>query len=701
MLSRITSASASLRECIATQKSAFKTGAIRSFNTQFNLLNLCGKRTEDLKRPFVFNSAKIRTECLGMRQSLGDIQKRDFSIKSLFWKEDLNSIRIKADSNPADPRIQQSFLEAAIAIKPEEVISRYESGLYAMNETCKELYLRAALQLKLLSKISLSTPDAANTVLVKESRSKEPVQVIMVSTKQERVLSTIKFLLGLTVPACIFVLLYMYITEDNKKEESPISKAHSLSSAVNQRFADVKGVDEAKEELEEVVEYLKNPEKFTSLGAKLPKGVLLVGEPGTGKTLLARAVAGEADVPFLYVSGSAFDEMFVGVGPRRIRDLFDDARKLAPCIIFIDEIDAVGVARKYNMSGSHAKESTLNQLLTEMDGFKQTEGIMVIAATNLPETLDAALTRPGRFDKQVVVPTPDVAGRKEILDLYLKKTKAAPDVSSETIARGTTGFSGAELSNLINLAAIKAAVAGHSQVDMRTIEEARDDIIMGGKKRGIVQTEEDKKVTAYHEGGHALVALYSEGAHPLHKATIIQRGNALGVTSFLPERDELSVSKKQMLTRLRVAMGGRAAEEVIYGSQGITTGASSDFANATNLARSMVSRLGFSDKVGQVYHDGNHKVSEKELELIDSEVKLLLQRSYEEAKQILKDHKKELDLLANSLLEYETLSAEEIKNVISGRKLQSKNSTKEVQVESKPTSVSRKGKTVMLASDSL
>eukprot|EP01114_Cavostelium_apophysatum_P018463 TRINITY_DN5710_c0_g1_i2.p1 TRINITY_DN5710_c0_g1~~TRINITY_DN5710_c0_g1_i2.p1 ORF type:complete len:695 (-),score=203.30 TRINITY_DN5710_c0_g1_i2:60-2144(-) len=616
-----------------------------------------------------------------------------------FTKPKLAILREAADANPSDPIAQQKLLEVLLVARPDEVISRYESGSFTMNEACKELYLNAAYQLKMLGKINVSTPDAANVVV--KQNPPPPVQVMMVQSRQEHYWSMLRFGLGLTVPVGLFAMLYYSIMDEKKdQEEAPISRAHTLSPRVSTRFEDVKGVDEAKEELQEVVQYLKNPEKFTSLGAKLPKGVLLVGEPGTGKTLLARAVAGEADVPFLYVSGSAFDEMFVGVGPRRVRDLFEEARRLSPCIIFIDELDAVGLARKYNISGSHAKESTLNQLLCEMDGFQPTSGIMVLAATNLPETLDTALTRPGRFDKQVVVPTPDIAGRRQILDLYLKKTKVAPDVCAETIARGTTGFSGAELSNLINLAAIKAASSGALHVDMKTIEDARDDIIMGGKKRGVVQTEQDKRVTAYHEGGHALVALYSSGAHPIHKATIIQRGNALGTTSFLPERDEVSVSKKQMYSRLRVAMGGRAAEEVVFGGDEITTGASSDFNSATNLARAMVQRLGFSERVGQVFHDGKHKVSEKELELIDSEVKGLLQSSYDEAKKILKEHRRELDLLAENLLKHETLSADEILQVISGKKLEKAVASSSPDRTGSSIPLTVKGKTPIFASQS-
>lgn len=680
----------SLQQCGIAQTRS-RTNFLGSLSSKRASFSTFGKQNFEITHKVTLNSQE-RFETLLSKGKSTDVSsfRRAFwsPTATNLWKPDIKTLTLEADANPEDAVAQEHLLRAMLTIDPKSIIARYENKAFRMNDNCKEIYLQAALKVH------------------QEGKTPTPVQVMLVSSKRDRVLSTVQFLLGLCVPACIFVMLYMYIDEERKANdnETPISKAHILSPAVSQRFSDVKGVDEAKQDLQEVVEYLKNPEKFTRLGAKLPKGVLLVGDPGTGKTLLSRAVAGEAGVPFLYVSGSAFDEMFVGVGPRRVRDLFDDARKMAPCIIFIDELDAVGVARKYSMSGSHAKESTLNQLLTEMDGFKQSEGIIVVAATNLPETLDPALTRPGRFDKQVTVPAPDIVGRKEILDLYLAKTKTHNDVSSEMIARSTTGFSGAELSNLVNLAAIKAAVSGASHVDMRSIEEARDDIIMGGKKRGgMVQTEADKRVTAYHEGGHALVALYSEGAHPIHKATIIQRGNALGVVSFLPERDELSVSKRQMLSRLRVAMGGRAGEAVAFGEADVTTGASSDFANATNLARHMVSKLGFSEKVGQVFHDGSHKVSEKELELIDSEVKGLLTKSYEDAKKILRDHRTELDRLASSLLEHETLSAEEIKLVISGKKLEKHvvpNLGGSEAKESKPIDLPIRGRTVVLAKES-
>lgn len=503
----------------------------------------------------------------------------------------------------------------------------------------------------------------------------DPIQVKLHRSKFETAWS---MLYSLFAMGALGTLLYFVIEsmnrdkqQDEKKQSSsnfPVSPAHSTARNISVRFSDVKGCDEVKQELVEVVEFLKNPSKFTQLGAKLPKGILLSGPPGTGKTLLARAIAGEAGVNFLFCSGSSFDELFVGVGPRRVRTLFEEAKKKAPCIIFIDEIDSVG-SKRSKLSFTASRESTLNQLLTEMDGFNQTSGIIVIAATNFPEALDNALVRPGRFDKMVHVPLPDLKGRKDIIDLYLQKTVAGPDVDSKVLARGTPGFSGAELANLINIAAIKATLQNKPHLDMHVLEEAKDDVLMG-IKRTFEQTEEDRRLTAYHEGGHALVALYADGAKPLHKATIISRGGALGVTVQLPERDEVSVSRKQMMARLAVTMGGRAAEELIFGDDEVTSGASSDFKGATSLATAMVTRWGMSDKIGKVYHDLNNEgLSQEEMKLINSEVKELLDERYSFARNILKTHEDELHRIAEALLKYESLTGEEIKMVARGRTL--------------------------------
>ena len=435
-------------------------------------------------------------------------------------------------------------------------------------------------------------------------------------------------------------------------------------------FADVKGVDEAKSELEEIVAYLKAPERFTALGGKLPKGVLLVGPPGTGKTMLARAIAGEAGVPFFYTSGSEFEEMFVGVGARRVRDLFAAAKKAAPCIVFIDEIDAIGGSR--NPKDQQYMKMTLNQLLVELDGFKPSEGVIVVAATNFPESLDKALIRPGRFDRHVVVPNPDVEGRKQILEQHFKGIKRASDVDLRTIAKGTPGFSGADLANLVNVAALRAASLGATAVDMAALEYAKDRILMGAERKSAVISEKNRRLTAYHEGGHALVAMFTDGAHPVHKATVVPRGVALGMVMQLPEADdETSITRRQLLAKLDVAMGGRVAEELIFGDADVTTGASSDLEQATRLARAMVTRYGMSDAVGQValsYDDGGINLSSETRAIVETEVKRLLTSAHDRAMKLLKTHERELHTLAAELMEKETLTGQQIKELLSHNK---------------------------------
>ncbi|KAG2436521.1 hypothetical protein HYH02_011459 [Chlamydomonas schloesseri] len=430
------------------------------------------------------------------------------------------------------------------------------------------------------------------------------------------------------------------------------------------RFADVKGVDEAKHELEEIVEYLRDPHKFTGLGGKLPKGVLLVGPPGTGKTMLARAIAGEAGVPFFYTSGSEFEEVFVGVGARRVRDLFAAAKKHAPCIIFIDEIDAIGGNR--NPKDQQYMRMTLNQMLVELDGFKATEGIIVVAATNFAEVLDKALVRPGRFDRHIVVPNPDVEGRKSILETHMAKIPKSADLDLAVIARATPGFSGADLANVVNVAALHAAKSGLKEVGMRSMEYARDRIIMGAERKSAAISEKSRRLTAYHEGGHALVALLTDGADPVHKATIVPRGMALGMVSQLPEEDATSMSRRQMMARLDVCMGGRVAEELIFGQDDVTTGASSDLRMATQLARAMVTKYGMSDKLGQValdYEDG-HAMSSETRAAVEEEVRKLVQGAYDRAKAVLQHHEPQLHKLAAELLDKETLSGEQIRAML-------------------------------------
>lgn len=435
-------------------------------------------------------------------------------------------------------------------------------------------------------------------------------------------------------------------------------------------FNDVVGVDEAKQELEEIVLYLKDPTRFTRLGGKLPKGVLLTGPPGTGKTLLAKAVAGEAGVPFLFSSGAEFEEMFVGVGARRVRDLFAAARRKSPCIIFIDEIDAVGGKR--DKSQNQTVRATLNQLLVEMDGFKEDHGVIVIAATNLSDRLDPALTRPGRFDKHVTVPLPDIGGRRQILELYGKKMVVEKGVDFEQIARGTAGFSGADLYNLMNEAAIHASVKGLKSIGLGALEWAKDKVMMGRERKTAIISPETMKLTAFHEAGHALVALKTAGSEPIHKATIMPRGQALGMVMQLTDGDGTSFSRKQMLARLDVCMGGRVAEELVFGEDEVTSGASSDLMQATRLARAMVTQYGLSEKVGVIHVDSSSKSGETQ-KIVDEEIRTLVTDSYARAKELLTKHRRDLDILANGLLEYETLSGGEIVSLLKGKKPDMKN----------------------------
>jgi cell division protease FtsH len=443
-------------------------------------------------------------------------------------------------------------------------------------------------------------------------------------------------------------------------------------------FNDVAGVEEAKEEVEEIVEFLKDPKKFSRLGGKIPRGALLVGPPGTGKTLLARAIAGEAGVPFFTISGSDFVEMFVGVGASRVRDMFEQGKKNSPCIIFIDEIDAVGRSRGAGLGGGNdEREQTLNQLLVEMDGFDTNEGVIIIAATNRPDVLDPALLRPGRFDRQVVVSNPDIIGREKILKVHVKKIKMAPDVNLRTIARGTPGFSGADLANLVNEAALLAARKNKRIVTLNEFEEAKDKVMMGSERRSMVMSEEEKKLTAYHEAGHAIVTINESAAYPIHKATIIPRGRALGMVMQLPERDEVSQTREQLHAQLAIAMGGRVAEEIIFGDDKVTTGAVSDIEQATKRARAMVMRAGLSKELGPVAYGENEEevflgrsvarqqnMSEETAKKVDAEIRKIVDQGYDRARKVLTDKIEDLHKLAKALLTYETLSGEEIENLI-------------------------------------
>ena len=493
-----------------------------------------------------------------------------------------------------------------------------------------------------------------------------------------------------SLPLLIFIGLLIYFFRQlqgggGKAMGFGKSKARLLTeNQIKVTFDDVAGVDEAKEELEEIVEFLKDPQRFQRLGGKIPKGALLVGPPGTGKTLLARAIAGEANVPFFTISGSDFVEMFVGVGASRVRDMFEQGKKNAPCIIFIDEIDAVGRHRGAGLGGGNdEREQTLNQLLVEMDGFETNEGVILVAATNRPDVLDPALLRPGRFDRQVVVPNPDILGREKILKIHMRKVPLAPDVEPRIIARGTPGFSGADLANLVNEAALLAARRGRRLVTMAEFESAKDKVMMGAERRSMVMSDDEKKLTAYHEAGHALVAANVAASDPIHKATIIPRGRALGMVMRLPESDRISQSREKLEGDITVAMGGRIAEELIFGPEKVTSGASQDIEMATRLARVMVTKFGMSDALGPLSYSENEEevflghsvqktqnVSERTAEKIDSEMRRLVDEGYAKARKILETKIDDLHSLAQGLLEYETLSGAEIDLILKGEKLQ-------------------------------
>ena len=485
------------------------------------------------------------------------------------------------------------------------------------------------------------------------------------------------------------------------------SKAKLLNEAVGKvTFDDVAGIDEAKQELEEVVEFLKDPSKFSRLGGKIPRGALLVGPPGTGKTLLARAIAGEANVPFFSISGSDFVEMFVGVGASRVRDMFDQGKKNAPCIVFIDEIDAVGRHRGAGLGGGNdEREQTLNQLLVEMDGFEANAGVIIIAATNRPDVLDPALLRPGRFDRQITVNNPDVMGRDKILKVHIKKIKVSPKFDSKIIARGTPGFSGADLANLVNEAALLAARKNKRMVTLEDFESAKDKVMMGAEKRSMVMSEDEKKLTAYHEAGHAVATLHSPASDPIHKATIIPRGRALGMVMRLPEKDQLSMRKDQMKAHLLIATGGRIAEEMIFGKDKITNGAASDIQMVTNLSKKMITEWGMSEKLGRLRYNSDseevflgHSVaqsknlSDSTAKLIDDEVRSLAEEAENNCRKILQDNIEELHIVAKGLLEYETLSGDEIKDLIKGIKPTRDDFDNDINTPKKPaTSVPKTG----------
>ncbi|QPG76750.1 i-AAA protease yme1 [Brettanomyces nanus] len=605
----------------------------------------------------------------------------------------------KANRELSSPAAQADFYRSLLrANYPHIVVSRYETPGISINNECAQLYVEALLKMGNRQKadriartygiIPSITYSSANGVgsSINESPmsngasagsagsgnpwgpgSKEaPIHVVVSESIAVTFSKWIKWIIPIGLLTYGAYIAFNFLVENGSIIKSATVDDKSVEvSESDVKFSDCCGVDEAKAELEEVVEFLKDPSKFTSLGAQLPKGVLLTGPPGTGKTLLARATAGEAGVPFFFMSGSEFDEMYVGVGAKRVRELFNKARARAPSIIFIDELDAVGGKRK-SRDQAYAKQ-TLNQLLVELDGFSQTEGVVIIGATNFPDSLDKALTRPGRFDKIVTVDLPDVRGRTEILKHHLKNIACSKEVDPSVIARGTTGLSGAALKNLVNTAALYASHENALSVNMNHLEWAKDKVLMGGERKTMVMTEETRRNTAYHEAGHAIAAMFTEGATPLYKATILPRGRALGITFQLPEMDKLDITRRECIARLDVCMGGKIAEEMLYGPFNVTSGCSSDLSSATETARAMVTAYGMSDKIGPVkLSDKWDSWSLKVRDMADEETRKLLVASEERTRKLLHEKRIELKRLAEGLLQYETLTRMEMDKIVKG-----------------------------------
>ncbi|KAI9846004.1 MAG: hypothetical protein M1837_004410 [Sclerophora amabilis] len=613
-----------------------------------------------------------------------------------------------ANNNPQSASAQNAFYQALLRADMAYIVAeRHQTGKYATNPACDAAYTRAlerigqiqhgqaipnngipqgqnqALSSEQYQSIGQAVAAQSRGANIAMARGKtgpqgtgakeSPLYVVVEETIGGTIFKWAKFLFyfGLVTYLSLVVLTILIETTGILKKVSGTQNNEAQPQQQKVRFSDVHGCDEAKEELQELVEFLKNPDKFSTLGGKLPKGVLLIGPPGTGKTLLARAVAGEAGVPFFFMSGSEFDEIYVGVGAKRVRELFSAARAKAPAIVFIDELDAIG-GKRNDRDAAYVKQ-TLNQLLTDLDGFSQSSGVIFLAATNFPQSLDKALTRPGRFDRNVVVPLPDVRGRVDILKYHMKNVQVSPDVDVSVIARGTPGFSGAELENVVNQAAVHASRQKLHKVGMLSFEWAKDKIMMGAERRSAVIQQKDKVLTAYHEGGHALVALFTDGADPLYKATIMPRGQALGITYQLPEIDKVSMMKKEYLARIDVCMGGKVAEELVYGSDAVTSGVYSDLQQATKVAYAMVTQMGMSEELGNVDFGTDYaRLSSETKQRIESEVKTIIEAGRERATKLLTTRRKELDLLAKALVEYETLSKDEIEKVVKGEKLPNK-----------------------------
>ncbi|WQF81877.1 Putative peptidase M41, AAA+ ATPase domain, ATPase, AAA-type, core, AAA ATPase, AAA+ lid [Colletotrichum destructivum] len=643
-------------------------------------------------------------------------QQRLFGTNHPISRNLLASREAAANRNPGSATAQNAFYQLLLkANMPAIVIERYNSGRFARNEAVDQAYAQALgmqrtaavgglgghdhlpsafgnvgavpgqepsqqapgnlsqAQLQAVGQALAARSRDSNmaTAKVQGSGQTGPLHVIVDESFGGIVFRWVKFLLWFCLFTYFSLVAVTMLVEGLNLFKRPGGKVDSEAKAENQttRFADVHGADEAKDELQELVDFLRNPEKFSTLGGKLPKGILMVGPPGTGKTLLARAVAGEAGVPFFYMSGSEFDEVYVGVGAKRVRDLFASAKSKSPAIIFIDELDAIGGRRNTRDAAYH--KQTLNQLLTELDGFEQNSGVVIIAATNFPELLDKALTRPGRFDRHVTVPLPDVRGRIAILKYHAKKIKAAPGINFEAIASSTGGLSGAELENIVNQAAVRASRLKAAAVSMTDFEWAKDKVIMGAERKSMVIGEKEKEMTAYHEAGHALVSFYHEsGPNKLYKVTILPRGQSLGHTAHLPEMDKYSYTTRDMKSLIETSLGGKLAEELVYGTDKVTTGVSSDLKNATNLAYQMVALYGMSARLGPVeYGERYDQLSGETKAIIESEVQRTLTESYEKVRVLLTEKRKELDLLAKALVEYETLDKNEVEKVIRGEKL--------------------------------
>ncbi|KAK4624443.1 Mitochondrial inner membrane i-AAA protease supercomplex subunit [Fulvia fulva] len=612
----------------------------------------------------------------------------------------------QANNNPSSATAQNGFYQALLrANMPEILVERYNTGRYATNAATDQAYQKAlerlgaaevgagglgamagripagnsntmsSEQLQAIGQAVSAKTQGGNVSISRQGSGakSEPLYVVVDESMGSTIFKWVRFFLvfGLVAYCSLVVFTLLIEATGVLKKVGGAKDAEAKPELQTTKFSDVQGCDEAKDELQELVDFLKSPDQFSTLGGKLPKGVLLVGPPGTGKTLLARAVAGEAGVPFFYMSGSEFDEVYVGVGAKRVRELFTNARAKSPAIIFIDELDAIG-SKRHERDAAYAKQ-TLNQLLTELDGFSQDSGVIIIGATNFPESLDKALTRPGRFDRNVNVPLPDVRGRIAILKHHMRNIKFDPAVDAATIARGCPGFSGAELENVVNQAAVRASKLKQQKVTEADLVWAKDKIMMGAERRSAVIQQKDKVMTAYHEGGHALVALLTEDSTPLYKATIMPRGHALGITYMLPEMDQVSETKRQMMAQIDVAMGGKVAEELIYGADNVTTGASSDITNATRIAYSMVTRAGMSESLGNIDLANNYnKLSGETKKQIESEVRRLVEDGRKRAVDLLTKNREGLERLANALVEYETLNKEEIEKVVRGEKLTDK-----------------------------